>query len=45
MVKFYLNRIEKGLITIEDVPKYWKAKVEAELKKESEVNEKDGQNI
>lgn len=42
MVNFYLNRIEKGLITIEDVPKLWRTKVEAELKKESEVNEKNG---
>lgn len=33
MVKFYLNRIEKGIITIGDVPKYWRAKVEAELTK------------
>lgn len=45
MVNFYLNRIEKGLITIEDVPKLWRTKVEAELKKESEVNEENGQNI
>lgn len=34
MVKFYLNRIEKGLIKLEDVPKYWYAKVEAELQTE-----------
>lgn len=33
MVNFYLNRIEKGLITVDEVPKYWKAKVEAELVK------------
>lgn len=33
MVNFYLNRIEKSLITIDEVPKYWKAKVEAELAK------------
>lgn len=42
MIKFYINRIEKGLITIEDVPKYWRAGVEAEFKKESEVNEENG---
>lgn len=34
MVKFYLSRIEKELMTIEDVPKLWKVKVEAELQKE-----------
>lgn len=34
MVKFYLNRIEKGLITIEDVPKYWREKVQEALKTE-----------
>lgn len=34
MVRFYLNRIEKGLITIEEVPTLWKAGVEAALKKE-----------
>lgn len=34
MVKFYLNRIEKGLITIAEVPKYWKEKVESELVQE-----------
>ena len=28
MIKFYLNRIEKGLITVDEVPKYWKAMVE-----------------
>lgn len=34
MVKFYLNRIEKGVMEIEDVPNYWRAKVETELQKE-----------
>lgn len=33
MVKFYLNRIHKGLITINEVPKLWRAGVEAELHK------------
>lgn len=33
MVKFYLNRIEKGLITIEEVPTLWKAAVEAGINK------------
>ena len=45
MVKFYVNRIEKGLMILEDVPKLWKTKVEDAIKKESEVNEKNGQNI
>lgn len=34
MVKFYLNRIEKGLMTVEEVPTLWRARVEAELKTE-----------
>jgi len=33
MVKFYLNRIEKGLITVEDVPTLWRAAVEAGISK------------
>lgn len=36
MVKFYLNRIQKGLITIKDVPKYWLEGVKAELEKAEE---------
>ena len=31
MVKFYVNRIKAGNMTIEQVPMYWRAKVEAEL--------------
>ena len=31
MVKFYINRIKAGKMTIEQVPAYWRAKVEAEL--------------
>lgn len=31
MVKFYVNRIKSGKMTLEDVPKKWKEKVEAEL--------------
>ncbi len=31
MVRFYINRIEKGLITVEEVPTLWRAAVEAEL--------------
>ena len=31
MVKFYVNRIKAGKMTIEQVPMYWRAKVEAEL--------------
>lgn len=34
MIKFYLNRIKKGLITVEEVPKLWRDGVEAELKTE-----------
>ncbi len=32
MVKFYVMKIKDGVITVEDVPELWKAKVEAELK-------------
>lgn len=34
MVAFYVAKIKDGTITIDDVPKLWKAKVEAELAKE-----------
>ena len=34
MVRFYVKRIDKGLITVDDVPKLWRVKVEAELKTE-----------
>lgn len=33
MVKFYVNRIKNGGMTLEEVPSLWKAKVEAELLK------------
>lgn len=33
MVKFYVNRITNGGMTLEEVPLLWKAKVEAELQK------------
>lgn len=33
MIKFYVNRIKSGKMTLEDVPKKWKAAVEAELNK------------
>lgn len=36
MVKIYLKKIKDDTITIEDVPKLWRAKVEAELAKEAE---------
>lgn len=36
MVKFYINRIQKGKLTLEEVPERWRADVEAELKKLSE---------
>lgn len=31
MVAFYINQIKNELMTLEDVPKLWKAKVEKEL--------------
>lgn len=31
MVKFYVNRIERGLMTVDNVPKLWRAKVEQAL--------------
>lgn len=39
MVKFYVSKIQAGTITIEDVPKLWRKKVEAELVKEQEPEE------
>lgn len=33
MVKFYVLQIKLGKITLEDVPKKWKDKVEIELSK------------
>ena len=35
MVKFYVNRIKNGGMTIDEVPSLWKKKVEAELAKEN----------
>lgn len=34
MVDFYVMKIKDGTITIEDIPKKWKAKVEAALEEE-----------
>ena len=31
MVRFYVDKIARNLMTIEDVPKMWKSKVESEL--------------
>ena len=31
MVKFYVNRIKNGAMTLEEVPSLWKKKVEAVL--------------
>ena len=31
MVRFYVDKITRNLMTIEDVPKMWKSKVESEL--------------
>ncbi len=36
MVNFYLNRINKGKMTLEEVPDLWKEKVQAELGTEGE---------
>ena len=36
MVKFYVMKIKDGVITIEDVPDLWKAKVEKALKEEKQ---------
>ena len=35
MVKFYVNRIKNGGMTIDEVPSLWRTKVEAELAKEN----------
>lgn len=35
MVKFYVNRIKNGGMTIDEVPSLWKKKVEAELAREN----------
>lgn len=40
MVRFYVMKIQTGAITIEDVPKLWRKKVEVELAKGQEP-EKD----
>lgn len=37
MVKFYVNRVKKNLMDVEDVPKLWITAVEAELEKEQEA--------
>ena len=31
MVNYYLNKIKNGQMTLEEVPKYWKEKVQAKL--------------
>jgi hypothetical protein len=31
MVNYYLNKIKNGQMTLEDVPAYWKEKVQAKL--------------
>ena len=35
MVKFYVNRIKNGGMTLEEVSNLWKKKVEAELAKKT----------
>lgn len=34
MVNYYVNKIQKGLMTIDEVPAYWKDKVQAKLNEE-----------
>lgn len=34
MVKFYVNRIKKGKMTLEEVPEKWREAVREELEKE-----------
>ena len=34
MVKIYVRRIQAGLITLEDVPSYWREKVKEALEKQ-----------
>ncbi len=36
MVKIYVRRIQAGLMTLEDVPEYWREKVKAELEKQNQ---------
>ena len=31
MVNYYLNKIKNGQMTLEEVPAYWKEKVQAKL--------------
>lgn len=38
MVKFYVTKINRGQITIDDVPTRWRAKVQAELDKQKAKN-------
>lgn len=38
MVRFYVDKIQRGIMTIDDVPKMWKEKVEEQLG----GNEQDG---
>jgi len=40
MVKFYINQINRGLMTLEEVPKLWKTMVEKELAKKSKTESK-----
>lgn len=35
MVKFYVTKINRGQITIDDVPIHWKEKVQTELNKQN----------
>ncbi|MEG0371866.1 MAG: hypothetical protein RR645_06195 [Clostridium sp.] len=37
MVKLYVRKINKGEITLREVPLYWRDKVEQELKNQQEI--------
>ena len=36
MINFYINQIQRNLMTLEEVPKLWKSRVEKELQKKEE---------
>ena len=36
MVKFYVNKIQNGDLTLDEVPAYWREKVRLELEKDTQ---------
>lgn len=42
MAKIYYNRIKAGIMTIDEVPARWRAKVEAMLEADKNDDEADG---